>query len=105
MQFGLAYGEGRLTLEIPHPHVECVEPVFEPGLADEQAALIAALRAPIGCRPLRQLAGGRDRIGIVVCDVTRAMPSARVLPPLLAELAHIPDAQISIFVALGTHRA
>jgi len=53
----------------------------------------------------------RDRVpagasvAIVVCDITRPMPSARVLPVLLEELDHVDPARVTIFVATGTHRA
>jgi nickel-dependent lactate racemase len=76
-----------------------------PGLADEQAAIATALRAPIGTRPLRDLVDAGDDVVIVVNDGTRPMPSARVLPPLLAALDHLPHERITLLVATGTHRA
>jgi nickel-dependent lactate racemase len=76
-----------------------------PGLPDEQEAIRAALRAPLGCPPLRSLVAAQDQVVIVVNDGTRPMPSARVLPPLLDEIAQVPRDRITILVATGTHRA
>jgi nickel-dependent lactate racemase len=46
-----------------------------------------------------------DRVAIVFSDITRPMPNDRVLPVLLAELEHVPAADITLINALGTHRA
>jgi len=51
------------------------------------------------------LARPDQTVAISVCDITRPMPSSRVLPVLLAELEHVPREQISILVATGTHRS
>ena len=82
-----------------------IEPTYVPGLPDEPGALRNALRNPIGTRALRRLVGSRQTVAISVCDITRPMPSARVLPVLLDELSHVPSKQIIILVATGTHRA
>ena len=59
----------------------------------------------MGTLPLRELARPGQTVAISVCDITRPMPSSRVLPVLLAELDHVPRDQISILVATGTHRS
>lgn len=105
MKVLLAYGRAGLEVELPDRNVEVIEPIDVPGLADEHAAILDALRHPLCTAPLAALANARDRVVIVVNDGTRPMPSARVLPPLLAELAHVPREQITILVATGTHRA
>ena len=105
MKVLLAYGRAGLEVELPDRNVEVIEPIDVPGLADEHAAILDALRHPLCTAPLAALANARDRVVIVVNDGTRPMPSDRVLPPLLAELAHVPREQITILVATGTHRA
>jgi len=105
MKITLAYGRTGLEIEAPEGRADVVEPVEAPGLGDEHAAVLAALRAPLGRAPLRDLAGPDDAVVIVVNDGTRPMPSDRVLPPLLAELAHVPRERVTILVATGTHRA
>ena len=104
MLVDLAYGKYGLKAELPEQAV-VIEPQYLPGLPDEAKALRQALRQPIGRPPLRELAGPHDNVAIVVCDITRPMPSRRVLPVVLAELDHLRPDQITIFVATGTHRA
>ena len=66
----------------------------------------AAIAAPVGAPPLRELAVGRQRVLIVCDDISRPTPVAELLPPVLAALheAGVPDAGIEFMMALGTHR-
>lgn len=79
-----------------------------PGTAEELVA--AALRHPSGTPPLRELAQRTylpgQRIAILIDDCTRKTPTAQILPLVLAELAAagVPQHDITIIVALGTHR-
>ena len=101
----LAYGKERLNVEVPADSV-VIEPKYVPGLPDEWAALVEALRKPIAGPPLADIAQGGDRVVIVHTDITRATPNDRVLPPLLAELesAGVRRNDITLLNALGTHR-
>jgi nickel-dependent lactate racemase len=63
-----------------------------------------ALQNPIASPPLRSLVDSSGRVGIIVNDITRATPSRLLLEEILAEIAHIPKGQITLFNALGTHR-
>ncbi len=105
MQVTLAYGKQGLPVQLPDRNVTVIEPRQVPGLPDEAAALRAAMREPIGTPPLRELVSSRDRVVVVFSDITRPMPSDRVLPVLLQELAHVPREQITLIGALGTHRS
>ena len=104
MRVDLAYGKRGLQVEVPERAV-VIEPRYLPGLPDEAAALRQALRRPLGRPAFRELARPDDTVGIVVCDLTRPMPSRRVLPIVLGELDHLDPDHITIFVATGTHRA
>jgi len=107
MNIKLAYGREGLWIELPDDAaVTVIEPQFVPGLADERAALTAALRAPIGRPPLREMVRPSDTVAVVFSDLTRPMPNDRVLPVLLEELAlaGVPADQIVLVNALGTHR-
>jgi nickel-dependent lactate racemase len=75
-------------------------------LDDPLAAIEAALDAPIGCRPLGEIAKGKLSAAISVCDITRPAPNSLVLPPVLRRLeeAGIPRAEITILIATGLHR-
>lgn len=106
MNTTIAYGTERLELDLPpEARVTIVEPQFVPGLSDPAAELSDSLRAPIAAPPLRELAGPESRIGIIFSDITRATPYYLILPAILAELGDVPDDQITLFNATGTHRS
>ncbi len=106
MKVNLAYGRTGLKVELPDDRTTVVEPSYLPGLPDEVGAIRTAVRDPVGgATPLRKLASPGQTVAISVCDVTRPMPSATVLPVLLRDLSHLPDRDIVILVATGTHRA
>ncbi len=92
---------------MPQPWLGTVitpQPAAPSGRAGDLIA--AALRHPTGTPPLRNLARAGQRIAILIDDCTRKTPTAQILPPVLAELkaAGIPQHDITIVVALGTHR-
>jgi lactate racemase len=66
----------------------------------------AALAVPVGGRPLHELARGASRVAIVVSDSTRGVPTAKVMPMLLAELASagVQRSAVTVIIARGVHR-
>src|SRR5262245_17558620 len=81
----LAYGPGTLPVAgRAEASIFAMRPVA--GLADEAAAIRAALRKPIGAPPLASGLRPGQRVAIVHSDITRATPNDRLLPVLLAEL-------------------
>lgn len=104
----LAYGKTRLPLSLPADRTTVIEPKYVRGIAraDEAAVLTDALRQPFAGAPLTERVNTTDRVAIIICDITRAIPTARLLPPLLAELerAGVRDENIVILNATGTHR-
>jgi len=104
MQVQLAYGRGRLPIQVPDS-ATIIMPEELPGLPHEQAAFTDAVRAPIGTPPLRDLVAASDRVAIVIADITRPSPSERLVPWILAELAHVPRENFVILNGTGSHRA
>jgi lactate racemase len=104
MQVNLPYGTASIRIEVPGGSV-IIEPAFAPGLADEKAAAIRSFRRPAGTPPLRDIVSGGDRVVIVISDITRPLPSKRILPWILEELRHVPRGNFTILVGCGTHRA
>lgn len=108
MRVTFAFGKSGLEAELP-PDLEyhLLEARAAAPVADEAAALEAALEAPWGPAPLAELARGRRSAAISVCDITRPAPNRRTLPPVLRRLeaAGIPRAEIRILIATGLHRA
>ncbi len=104
MHISLAYGRGRLTIDVPD-HAVVITPEDLPGLRDEHGAFAAAVRAPIDAPPLRELAGPGDTVAIVIADITRPSPSERLVPWIMAELAQVPRQNFVIVNGTGSHRA
>ena len=105
MRVKLAYGREGLWVDLPDRNVTVLEPRFVAGLPDEHSAIVEALRQPLKSAPLRELVDSEDTVAIVFSDITRPMPSDRVLPPLLEELAHVDRDRVVLIDALGMHRA
>jgi len=104
MKVNLAYGQGVMPVELPDNRTTVIEPSHTPGLADERAAVMAALEHPIGAKPLRGWIRPGDKICIGFTDITRATPNDRLIPWLLEQLAHVPRENITLLNSLGTHR-
>ena len=104
MNVHLQYGRDGLEVRIPSERIRVIEPRFVPGLPDEAAAFVEAARAPIGGRPLRECVAAHERVAIVIPDITRPLPSDRLLPWVLAELAHVPAGNVVIVNGTGSHR-
>ena len=104
MQIHLQYGRDGLIAELPTERATIIRPRFVEGLRDERGAFEDAVRRRDGVRPLAEVAAERESVAIVIADGTRPLPSARLLPWILAELAHVPERNITIIVGTGTHR-
>jgi nickel-dependent lactate racemase len=104
MRVHLQYGTTGLDVDLPGRHVDVVAPRFVPGLPDEQMAFLAAVRAPLDAAPLAETVKATDRVAIVIPDITRPLPTDRLLPWVLAELAHVPLDRITIVNGTGSHR-
>ena len=107
MKVPIRYGRTLLKVEVPDENLLAVchlHPI--PPLDDPQGAIEEALDHPMGTPPLQKLAKGRKRACIVVCDKTRPVPNALLLPPLLRRLQEsgIAPKRITILIATGTHR-
>ena len=105
MIVNLAYGRTGLPVEFPDDRTTVIEPTYVDGLPDQAGALRQALEHPVGSAPLRDRVRPDQTVAISVCDVTRPMPSATVLPVVLEALSHVPADRIAIMIASGTHRA
>ena len=75
-----------------------------PELTDEQ--IEEAILNPIGTVRISQLAKGKEKVVIVVDDMTRTTPAYRILPYIFEELkkVNIKKDQITILLAIGAHR-
>ncbi len=107
MRVSVNYGRTGLEVDLPEANVVKVLR-YQPAdpLPDPADAVGRRLAEPVGTPPLAELARGRRDACVVICDVTRPVPNAVLLPPLLETLegAGIPRERILILVATGMHR-
>jgi nickel-dependent lactate racemase len=77
-----------------------------PRIADAPGAIRQALDHPMGARPFKELAKGRQSACILICDITRPVPNHLFLRPMIEDLlaAGIPAHRICVLVATGLHR-
>ena len=104
MKIHLQYGKGGLDIDIPASNVTILEPQFIKGLQNESDKFKAAVRDPIGSKPLKDLINAKDKVAVVIPDITRPLPSDRLLPWLFEELAHVPVGNFTIIIGTGSHR-
>ena len=99
------YGDEALTLNFPTGwEVEVLGPKDAPVLSDTQ--IEQAFAEPIGTPRISELAKGKTSAAIVVDDLSRPTPAAKVIPVLLRELAAagVPQSEIRFVVGGGSHR-
>lgn len=103
----LRYKDKEIEVKIPLGNlIYAIKPEGLPGLENEQKSIKYSLENPIGSAPLSQEVKKGMKVVIMADDITRPTPRERVLPPLLDGLneAGIPDRDITVLIALGTHR-
>jgi lactate racemase len=104
MRVRLQYGHDGLDVDLPGRNITLIEPRFVEGLEDERAAFIDALRHPIAAAPLREIVSSGDRVAVVIPDITRPLPSDRLLPWLFEEISHVPADRVTVINGTGSHR-
>lgn len=102
------YGTGTQTVSIPEEQIlDIIE--GHPALAvDMEKAVLDCLRHPTGTAPLAELVQPGDKVCFVCADITRAWNlSNQFLIYIVNELnrAGIPDSDMYVVFAQGTHRA
>jgi len=104
----LPYGEGTRMVEVPEDKLVGVyQPDYLPALPDMEAALLSALENPTGGNNLAGLASPEKSVAVLVDDITRTVPTSRILEiflPYLERLGFNLD-RITVICAVGAHRA
>jgi nickel-dependent lactate racemase len=104
MRTHLQYGTTGLDVDFPSDNVSVITPRFVAGLPDERAAFQEAMRRPLGSAPLRDVVRAIDRVAIVIPDITRPLPTDRLLPWVLEQIDHVPLERVAIVNGTGSHR-
>lgn len=107
MKLEFGYGKGVQIVDVPDKNLMAVLTANE--LEHERRGADAvdyALENPIGAPKLHTMVKPGQKIVIITSDVSRPLPSYDVLPSVLRELeaAGIPDEDITVVFALGSHR-
>ncbi len=101
----LPYGNKEISVDIPAGHyVRLIKSNDVPKSRDERKEIEHALKNPIHSRRLSDIAKSGKNAVIIVNDITRPTPTARLLPPLISELNGSGLADITIVFGLGIHR-
>ena len=105
LEFG--FGTSTQVVEVPEKNLMGVLHAnsVETDLTGE-AEVRRALEAPIGSPRLREIVKPGEKIAVVTSDITRPMPTYKVMPALLDELyaAGVRPEDITLVFALGSHR-
>ena len=99
------YGDEELTLNFPTGwEVEVLGPKDAPALSAAQ--IEQAFAEPIGTPRMSELAKGKKSAAIIVDDLSRPTPAAKVIPFILRELASagVPKSEIRFVFGVGAHR-
>lgn len=100
----LDYGSAGLELNLEGLNARILRPRYPPPLEDEAAAFFQSARKPIDSPPLREKIAATERVAIAIPDITRPLPSGRLLAWLFEELSHVPAENFVIISGTGTHR-
>ncbi|GAP41400.1 nickel-dependent lactate racemase family protein [Flexilinea flocculi] len=107
MKVPFGFGSAEILIDIPDRNLAGILHANEiERETDESNIIVNALSHPIDSPRLRELVKPGEKIAIITSDITRPMPSKKVLPFILSELksASIRDEDILIVFALGSHR-
>lgn len=94
-------------VEIKEENLLFIASPSKPGHIPDQGKIIEeALDKPFGCDRLEELLNPYFSVVILVDDITRPTPSAKILSPVLEQIAGagIPDRAVTIIMGMGTHR-
>ncbi len=107
MKLRFGFGTGCQEVEVPEEHFlgELHANEVPVGLVGE-AEVRRALADPIGSPRLKEIVHPGETVAIITSDITRPMPTYKVMPALLDELyaAGIRKEDITLVFALGSHR-
>lgn len=107
LEFRLKYAKDYVYGEILDKNHEktLVQNEFKIDIAEEDE-IIRGIQNPINSKRLKDIVNPGERVVIVTSDITRPMPSYKVLPHVVEELRSggLETKDISVVLALGSHR-
>jgi len=107
MRFEIGFGTTPQALEIPDGNIIGVLMPNEVEVPVKGVELVLdALKNPIGTPRLAEIVKPGEKVVIITSDVTRPVPSYKIIPPVLDELQSVGVKleDITVVFALGCHR-
>ena len=107
MEITLGIGNRVQTVNIPDENITDILLPNKISLEqNEEEEIKNALANPIGTPLLREIVKPGQKIAIITSDITRPMPTSKVMPAILDELyeAGVRKEDITLVFALGSHR-
>lgn len=107
MTIELGFGKTKQPLFVPDANVQEVLEQNKIELeTDVTKILQTAFNNPIGTIPLHEIVKKGEKIAIITSDITRPLPTYKILPQLMQELAKagVEDSDVTVVFALGSHR-
>ena len=107
MEFELGFGVCTQSLHVPDENLICVLlPNTVRQVLTGEAEVSRALNNPIGTPRIGRIVHPGETVAIVTSDITRPLPSDKILPLLVEELlqAGIAREDITVVFGLGSHR-
>ena len=103
MKIKIDYGKNGLILEVPD-NSTVLNPKHKEKIDNPEAVIISSLTNPINSPPLINLYKKGMKVGISVCDHTRAQPRNEIIKCIMELLGNIDKENMLIFIATGSHR-
>jgi len=102
----MPFDRGYLDVTVPEENLQKIYTFTDPpGLEDEPKEIERSLRDPVQTQPVASLVAPNDTVSILVSDITRPVPSEKIVSALLRELPHVPPKNVTVVIATGLHRA
>jgi nickel-dependent lactate racemase len=107
MKMEIGFGLSPQTVEIPDENLDGILLPNEAEFSETGESLVLqALKNPIGSKPLSAIVKPGEKVAIVTSDITRPVPSYKIIPAILDELwlAGAKAEDVAVVFALGSHR-
>lgn len=105
--FNINFGRDVISLEVSKDLLKHkLRPADVDTVNEVTAEVERALKNPIGTKSLDKLVRRGDKVAILADDITRLTPTEKIIPQVLNVLNRggVPDKDITLVIALGTHR-
>lgn len=107
MELQIGFGTTPQTVKINDANLlEILEPNHVEVGETGESAVKTALKNPIGTPQLQELVHAGEKVVIITSDVTRPVPSYKIIPAILDELwaVGVRPEDVTVVFALGSHR-